>query len=99
MEPYLDYIKKSFEKDPSTVDKQERGVESCLLQVIFYLRDFHASYTRVIDIGAIGIALIRHISSFMHSLHLFTLEHFSARKVFASHTNVTSVKYKSSFPS
>ena len=35
MEPYLDYIKYSFEKDPSTVDKQERGVESCLLQVIF----------------------------------------------------------------
>ena len=65
------------------VNKQERGVENCALQVIFYLRDFYlASYARVIDIGAVGIAPIRHIASFTHSLHLFTLEHFSARKIF-----------------
>ena len=38
----------------STVDKKERGVENCLLQFIFCLRDFNlASYARVIDIGAI----------------------------------------------
>ena len=36
------------------VDTQERGVGNCLLQLIFYLRDFHlASCARVIDIGAI----------------------------------------------
>ena len=82
-EPYLNYIKQPFEKNPSTVNKQERGVENCALQVIFYLCDFYlASYARVIDIGAVGIALIRHIASFTHSLHLFTLEHFSARKIF-----------------
>ena len=41
------------------VNKQERGVENCALQVIFYLRDFYlTSYARVIDMGAIGIALI-----------------------------------------
>ena len=35
----------------STVDKQERGVKNCLLEVIFYSRDFNlASYARVIDI-------------------------------------------------
>ena len=45
------------------VDKQERGVENWLLQVISYLRDFHlASYVRVINIGA--NVLIRHIRKF-----------------------------------
>ena len=38
----------------STVLKQERGAENCLLQVFFYLRDLNlASYARVIDSGAI----------------------------------------------
>ena len=32
------------------VDKQKRGAENCLLQGLFYLRDFNlASYARVID--------------------------------------------------
>ena len=52
----------------SIIDKQERGVENYLLQVIFYLRDFHlASYASVIDIGVIDIVLTRHITSFTHS--------------------------------
>ena len=49
------------------IDKQERGVENCLLQVIFYLRDFQlASYECVIDIG--DNVLIRHIRKLTHCL-------------------------------
>ena len=81
----------------STVDKQERGVENCLLQVI-YLRDFHlASYARMINICAIDIVLIRHITNFTHSL--LWMDHFYARKFFKSHADFSSVKHKSSFPS
>ena len=40
MEPDLDFYLVALGKE-STVDKQERGVEICLLQVTFYLRDFH----------------------------------------------------------
>ena len=58
--PWLHFV--ALEKE-STIVKQERGVENCLLQVILYLRDFHlASYARVIDIGA--NVLIRHIRKF-----------------------------------
>ena len=49
------------------VDKQERGVENCLLEVFFYSRDFHlASYACVIDIG--DNVLIRHIRKLTHCL-------------------------------
>ena len=59
-QPWLYLV--ALEKE-STVDKQERGVENWLLQVISYLRDFHlASYVRAINIGA--NVLIRHIRKF-----------------------------------
>ena len=49
------------------VDKQESGVENCLLEVIFYSRDFYlASYACVIDIG--DNVLIRHIRKLTHCL-------------------------------
>ena len=68
MEPDLDFYLVALGKE-STVDKQERGVENCLLQVIFYLRDFNlASYARVIDIGAIESRSFDTFSSFTHSL-------------------------------
>ena len=46
------------------VDKQGSGVENCLLEVIFYSRDFHlASYACVIDIGDnVLIRLIRKLT-------------------------------------
>ena len=51
------------------IDKQERGVENCLLQVIFYLRDFHlVSYARVIDIGAIESRSFDTFASLTHGL-------------------------------
>ena len=74
----------------STVDKQERGVEDCLLQAIFYLRDFNlASYARVIDIGAIESRSFDTFASFTHSL--FGMERFATRKVPTIHANVPSV--------
>ena len=79
---------------------KKKELKTVCYKLFFYLRYLYlASYARVIGIGAINIALIRHFTSFMHSLQLFTLEHFSARKGFTSHANVTSVKHKSSFPS
>ena len=68
----------------STVDKQERGIENSLLQVIFYLRDFDlASYTRVIDIGAIESRSFDTFASFTRSL--LWMERFSERKVSTTH--------------
>ena len=74
----------------STVDKQERGVNKPLLQVIFYLRDFNlASYARVIDIGAIESRSCDTFASFTHSL--LWMERFSERKVSTVHANVPSI--------
>ena len=69
----------------SMIDKQERGVENCLLQVIFYLRDFHlASYACVIDIG--DNVLIGHIRKLTRCL--IWMKRFSRRKVSIIHANV-----------
>ena len=65
----------ALEKE-STVDKEETGVENCLLQVIFYLPDFHlASCERMIDIGAIESFSQDTFASFTHSL--LWMERFS----------------------
>ena len=49
------------------VDKQGSGVENCLLEVIFYSRDFHlASYACVINMG--DNVLIQHIRKLTHCL-------------------------------
>ena len=69
----------------SKVDKQERGVEICLLQVIFYLRDFHL---RARD-RSVPLFSFDTFASFTHSL--IRMEHFSGRKVSTIHVNVLSV--------
>ena len=75
----------------STVDKKERGVENCLLQFIFCLRDFNlASYARVIDIGAIESRSLDAFASFTHRFILW-MERFSERKVSTIHANFPSV--------
>ena len=51
----------------------------------------------MINIGAIDIVLIRHITNFTHSL--LWMDQFYARKFFTSHADFSSVKLKSSFPS
>ena len=72
------------------IDKRERGVENCLLQVIFYLRDFKlASYARVIDLGAIESRSFDTFASFTYGLQW--IEHFAERKVSTIHANVPSV--------
>ena len=74
----------------STIDKQERGDENCLLQVIFYLCDFKlASYARVIDLGAIESRSFDTFAGFTHSL--LRIQHFTERKVSTIHANVPSV--------
>ena len=76
------------------VDKQESGVENCLLEVIFYSRDFYlASYACVIDIG--DNVLIRHIRKLKHCL--IWVKRFSRRKISIIHANVQSIYHKSSF--
>ena len=85
-EPYLNYIKQPFEKNPSTVNKQERGVENCALQVIFYLRDFYlTSFDTLQVLRIVYICLHWNISP--------------RGRFFTSQTNAMSVKHKSSFPS
>ena len=51
----------------------------------------------MINICAIDIVLIRHITNFTHSL--LWMDHFYARKFCTSHADFSSVKHKSSFPS
>ena len=69
----------------SKVDKQERGVEICLLQVIFYLRDFHL---RARDRSVLLFSFDT-FASFTHSL--IRMERFSRRKVFTIHAIVLGV--------
>ena len=70
------------------VDTQDRGVGNCLLQFIFYLRDFHlASCAGTIDIGAID----SHAYTRFQTSRIIYSESFSERRVSTIRANLPSV--------